>query len=144
MGQHSMVTSGRFSNPTGIYDNLSGIGVKHTFDPVKRVEPDPELPVIGDGQIVMHGTRLDVDISVRISELLQKITDITDRIEYLESVSGTATTPPTATTPEFRVGNWRWVKDDADPNIVYEQIDLYEGLTVEPLWETRRTLTPYE
>lgn len=40
---------------------------------------------VGDGVIVLHGTRLDVDKSARISDIMVKLDDIISRVEALET-----------------------------------------------------------
>jgi len=114
-----------------------------TENALKKLRSDFERIIKGAGLIVMHGTRLEVDESVRISDLTRKIANLTQRIEYIESITGTSTTTPT--TDELRLGNWRFFAPVEEPyegliysgNTLFTQVDLNEGLTTEPDWETR-------
>jgi hypothetical protein len=98
------------------------------------IEPAVEEPqvVSGSGALVMYGTRLDVDRSVRISDLLTGIENLVERVERLESVAGVSGTPEP--TNARRVGIWQWI---ADGTKLLKQVDVNAGLTVDPVWETR-------
>jgi hypothetical protein len=100
--------------------------------------PTVEEPrvVSGSGALVMYGTRLDVDVSVRISDLLTRITNLVERVERLESVAGVNDTP--LPTSEIRLGIWRLL---AEGTSLLKQVDVNAGLTVEPVWDTKEENT---
>jgi hypothetical protein len=120
---------------SGPYSNLSLVERIKKFAPEKEDPKERVLPVSGDGLIVMHGTRLDVDISIRISDLLRTIESLTDRVILLESMLGAGpeeSTPTPAT--EFRIGIWRFFPEGEK---LLKQVDLNKGLTIIPNWCTK-------
>lgn len=102
--------------------------------------------VEGFGVMVLHGTRLDVDVSVKISELLGSINNLSDRIDYIESITGSESSPSTTTAvEEFKIGNFRLYAPRDTPyrgevhsgNTLYLEYDNNEGKTTEPDWDIR-------
>ncbi|MDD5060673.1 MAG: hypothetical protein PHN44_00110 [Candidatus Marinimicrobia bacterium] len=97
--------------------------------------------VDGNGLIVLHNTRIDVDASIRITDLLKKNKDLESRIAYLESLIGSeGSTTPTVPITELRLGNWIFTTS-ADGNILYKKVDVNKGLTVTPAWCTKEENT---
>jgi hypothetical protein len=99
----------------------------------------------GFGVLVLHGTRLDVDESARISDLNRKITNITNRLEYIESVTGSEEEEPEGIPVEqIRLGNYRFFAPGTTPyrgevhngNTLFLERDQNDGLTVTPDWGT--------
>jgi len=136
-----MVTSFPYSNPTRVASRERLVTGRGPTQPPSgngpypgMTEPAVEEPrvVSGSGALVMYGTRLDVDRSVRISDLLTRIENLLERVERLESVAGVSDTPEPTNT--LRIGVWQLI---ADGTKLLKQVDLNAGLTVEPVWETR-------
>lgn len=98
------------------------------------IDPVIEEPrvVSGSGALVMYGTRLDVDRSVRISDLLIRIENLVERVERLEAIAGVSDTPEP--TNGIRIGIWQLISDGTK---LLKQVDVNAGLTVDPAWETR-------
>ena len=134
---------------SGLYSNIPGMEVKPPtnrmqgtrsdasnvrFD-ISAVEEESKKPfeTIGDGLAVFHGTRLDVDISIRISDLLNDIAALAERITVLEASVGVGDADP-APVNEIRLGIWRLY---AFGNSLLTQVDLNAGTTITPNWETR-------
>lgn len=93
--------------------------------------------VDGNGLVVLHNTRIDVDASVRITDLLKKNRELEARIVYLESVVGSETnTETTNQVTEIKIGNFRFYAP-YDGNTLYKQADLLKGSSINPGWETR-------
>lgn len=112
---------------SGLYSNLSEISEKHPADvktPVERA-----VPITGDGLIVLHGTRLDVDISVRISDLLNAHMALMDRVTLLEAMLGAGESAPIDSVPgsEIKLGYWRWSIDPGTGDLLF-QGDLDKGM----------------
>jgi len=95
----------------------------------------------GNGLVVLHNTRIDVDASVRVTDLLKKNRELESRIAYLESLIGSeGSTTPTAPITELRLGNWIFTTS-ADGNTLYKKVDVNKGLTVTPAWCTKEENT---
>jgi hypothetical protein len=95
----------------------------------------------GNGLVVLHNTRIDVDASVRVTDLLKKNRELESRIAYLESLIGSEdSTTPTAPITELRLGNWIFTTS-ADGNTLYKKVDVNKGLTVTPAWCTKEENT---
>lgn len=84
----------------------------------------------GDGSIVMHSTSLDVDVSVRISDLIKRISDLENKTLLLETMLGIYTTEnqePEPVDPPFIIGIWKF---DIDGNDLILSVDYNLGLSV--------------
>ena len=88
--------------------------------------------VVGDGVVTLHGSSLDVDRSVRISDLLSLIAAQAERISVLEAYLGAngATQKPLA---GIILGVWKYV---ADGNDIVKYVDLNAGVG-SPDWQER-------
>ena len=105
-----------------------------------RIKTEGGSPVDGDGSIVLHNTSIDVDVSVRISELLRRIKDLENKILSLETMLGIYTTEnkePDPVNPPFIIGIWKF---DIDGNDLIVSVDYNLGLSVRD-WVEKIRLT---
>lgn len=91
----------------------------------------------GNGSVVLHNSRLEVDASVKITDLLKKLRDYQERIAYIESVVGSRLNPtPTVALPAILIGHWAFIASD-DGDTLYKKVDLNRGATTLPSWCTK-------
>ena len=132
---------------SGLYSNMAAVAERGAIDPFVPMQAEPEKPqaeqgrsVTGDGLIVMHGTRLDVDISVRISDLINTVNALADRVALLEAILGAGDSAPVDSDigSSVALGYWRWTVDPATGNLLF-QADLDKGTVSPPTrWFTKQ------
>lgn len=103
-----------------------------------KAKTENRSPVDGDGTVILHNTSIDVDVSVRISELIKRISYLEKKVLSLEKKLGVYTTEnqePDAVDPPFIFGIWKF---DIDGNDLILYVDYNLGLSVRDWVEKQR------
>jgi hypothetical protein len=111
--------------------------ISSPYSSKERIKKEYLNPIEGDGAIILHGASIDVDVSVRISDLIKRITNLESKVVSLENKLGVyaGEDEEPESVDEIILGIW---KLDLDGNDLVISVDYNLGLSVRAWVEKHR------